>query len=131
MRIVRIVLSVVVGIIFLAQGLMKLTGVQNEWRDDLQVAPWFWVLTGVIQLAGALGLFASVRYERIALPSGALFVVVMLGAIATHIRVGDPISHMLFPAGLLILSGAISVIAWQRSESGMTVDDRRRAVDPA
>jgi putative oxidoreductase len=130
MRILSIVLRVLVGLVFLAQGLMKLTGVQNEWRDELQVAPWFWLLTGVVQLAGALGLFASLRSERLAIPSGAIFVAVMLGAIATHIRMGDPISHMISPAVLLILAGAITVIAWQRTDVGLTGGEQRQEVDP-
>jgi hypothetical protein len=116
MRILSIVLRVVVGLVFLAQGAMKLTGVQNEWRDDLQVSPWFWLLIGVIQFTGALGLFASFRYERLIVPSGLLFVFVMLGAIVQHIRIDDPVSHMVFPAVLLVLSGVIAAIGIRQSD---------------
>jgi uncharacterized membrane protein len=116
MRILSIVLRIIVGIVFLAQGVMKLTGVQNEWRDDLQVAPWFWALTGVIQLAGALGLLASLRFERLIVPSGLLFVFVMLGAIVQHVRIDDPVSHMLFPAVLLLLSAAIAAIGVRKTD---------------
>ncbi len=115
MRKLSIVLRIVIGILFLAQGVMKLTGAQNEWRDDLQVAPWAWVAIGVIQLAGSIGLFASFRFERLIIPGGLLFVVVMLGAIVQHIRIDDPVSHMLFPAVLLLLSGAIAAIGVRQS----------------
>lgn len=114
MRTLSIVLSILIGDIFAAQGIMKLAGTQNEWRDDLQVAPWFWVITGIIQIVGALGLFASIRYRQLSVPSGLLFVAVMLGALATHMRVGDPVSQMLFPAVLLLLSGAIAAIGMQQ-----------------
>ncbi len=115
MRILSIALRVLIGLIFAAQGIMKITGVQNEWRDELQVATWFWIVTGVIQLAGAIGLFASFRFERLIVPGGLLFVVVMTGAIIQHIRIDDPVSHMIFPAVLLLLSGAIAAIGVQGS----------------
>ena len=115
MRIVSIVLRVLVGLVFTAQGVMKLSGAQNEWRDDLQVEPWFWILIGIVQLAGAIGLFASLSIEKLTIPSGLLFVVVMLGALATHIRVSDPVSEMIAPALLLLMSAAIATMIWRRN----------------
>ena len=115
MRILSIGLRAFIGVIFTVQGIMKVAGVQNEWRDELQVAPWFWVLTGIIQLTGAIGLFASFRFQRLIAPGGLLFVVVMLGAIIQHIRIDDPVSHMIFPAVLLLLSGLIAAIGEQKS----------------
>jgi hypothetical protein len=118
MRIVSIVLRVLLGLIFLAQGVTKVAGLQNAWRDDLEVAPWFWVLTGIIQAAGALGLFASLRYESLVIPSGLVFVVVMLGALATHIRIGDPVAEMIPPTVWLLVAAAIVVIGWQQVQRG-------------
>lgn len=117
MRIVSIVVRVLLGLVFLAQGITKVAGMQNAWRDDLEIAPWFWVLTGIIQTAGALGLFASLRYESLAIPSGLVFVVVMLGALATHIRIGDPVSEMIAPAVLLLVAGLIVALGWQQTQS--------------
>ncbi len=115
MRKLSIGLRVVVGLIFLFQGGAKLAGAADEWRDDLQVAPWFWILIGVVQVVGALGLFASIRYEQFALPVGALFVVMMAGALVTHVRVSDPISEMIFPAVVLLLSALIAVLAYRQT----------------
>lgn len=126
MRMLSIALRILVGLVFTGQAVMKLTGVQNEWRDDLQVAPWFWVLTGIIQLVGALGLFASLRVERLAIPSGLLFVGVMLGALATHIRAGDPVSALIFPAILLLLAAGIVATGWQLAGESVARDSGRQ-----
>lgn len=115
MRIASIVLRILIGLVFTSQSFLKLTGSADAWRDDLQIAPWFWILTGVVQLIGALGLFVSLRYERLSIPAGLLFVVVMLGALAAHIRVSDPVSDMVLPLVLLLLSSTIVAISWQRT----------------
>ncbi len=116
MRIASIVLRVLVGLVFVFQGIVKLSGAANDWRDDLQVAPWAWVAIGVIQLAGAIGLFASFRYQRLIVPSALYFVAVMIGAIIQHIRIDDPVSEMVFPAVLLLMSGAIAQIGARQSD---------------
>jgi putative oxidoreductase len=117
MRRLSIGLRVVVGLLFLFHGVTKLAGVQNEWRDDLEVAPWFWALTGIIQLIGAAGLFASIKYDQLAIPSGILFVLVMAGALVTHVRVEDPVSEMIVPAIVLLLAAAIAALAYVQREA--------------
>jgi drug/metabolite transporter (DMT)-like permease len=113
MRKLGLALRILVGLVFLAQGVFKLTGVQNEWRDDLQVASWFWVLIGIMQVVGALALFVSLKIDWLAVPAGLLFVGIMVGAIGTHIRVSDPVVGMIFPAVMLLASLGVAWIAWR------------------
>jgi putative oxidoreductase len=110
-------LRILVALVFVFQGLMKVAGVQNEWRDHLEVAPWFWIITGTVQLLGAAGLIASLRWERLALPSAAIFMGIMIGALAAHVRISDPISHMLFPLVMLLASAGIVWIHYRRDRS--------------
>jgi putative oxidoreductase len=115
MRILSIVVRVLIGLVFIGQSIMKLTGAQNEWRDDLEIAPWFWILTGIIQGVTAIVLFASLRWEWLAIPASLVLVIVMLGALVAHVRVTDPVSEMIAPFVLLILSGTVALISWKRT----------------
>jgi hypothetical protein len=115
MRILSIVMRLLVSLVFIGQSVMKFTGAQNEWRDDLEIAPWFWLLTGLIQGVTAILLLASLRWERLAIPAGIVLVVVMLGALVAHVRVSDPVSEMIVPFVLLLLSGTIALISWKRT----------------
>lgn len=69
----------------------------------------------MIELAGALALLASLWYVRLALPAGVWLTGLMIGALVAHIRVDDPVSMMVVPAVLLILSAVIAVLGYQQA----------------
>lgn len=118
MRVVGFILRILVGLFFLTSAIPKFTGGADEVRADLEIATWFWQLTGVVELVGALALLASLWYVRLALAAGVWLVGLMIGALVAHVRVGDPVSDMVFPAVLLILSAVIATLAWQRAGIG-------------
>jgi putative oxidoreductase len=112
MRKIVITLRILVGLSFLGSAIGKFTGGTDSVRDQLELAPWFWILVGAVELVGALALLASVWVMRLALPAGLLFVALMVGALVSHIRIGDPVSDMVAPAVLLLLSATISATAF-------------------
>lgn len=87
MKIIRIILF----LIFAAEGIMKLLGMQNEWF----VERWGYSVTfayvmGIIELLLAFGLL--IPKTRLLANIGLLLV--MVGAFYTHIKSDDPVSFM-------------------------------------
>lgn len=116
MRKIGIGLRIILGLAFSASAIGKFTGGADAMRDQLELAPWFWMLVGVIELAGGVALLLSLRINRLALPVGLLFVGTMAGAVVSHIRVDDPLSTMVAPLALLILAAIVSGIALQEDD---------------
>ena len=100
-------LSGLVALAFLGAGGAKLAGAAAmvELFDKVGRGQWFRYFTGLLEVAGAIGLLIP----RYAFYAAGLLVVVMVGAIIAHLTVlgTSPAS----PVVLLILSGTI---AWLR-----------------
>lgn len=59
---------------------------------------------GAVETLAGIGLLAAfVVSDTLGIAGAAAFGVVLLGAFATHVRVGDEASHMVAPAVFLIL----------------------------
>jgi uncharacterized membrane protein YphA (DoxX/SURF4 family) len=101
------ILSGLVALAFLGAGGAKLAGAAAmvELFDKVGRGQWFRYFTGLLEVAGAIGLMIP----RYAVYAAGLLVVVMVGAIIAHLTVlgTSPAS----PVVLLILSGTI---AWLR-----------------
>ena len=101
--------TVLLAVLFIMQGLMKLTGLEMwiERFRDYGYPDHFYLVAGVLELGGALLLLVprTARYGALVLA------VVMLAAAATHLLQGDT-SNALFTLGL---SAVFGVIAWVRS----------------
>ena len=100
------ILSTLVSLAFLAAGGGKLAGtaVMVEMFDKVGLGQWFRYFTGLLEVAGAIGLLMS----RYALYAAVLLAVVMVGAIIAHVTVlgGSPA-----PAAVLfVLSGIIAYL---------------------
>ena len=99
------VLRVVVGLAFLAAGSSKLTGAPPMVAMFAKIGfgQWFRILTGLLEVAGAIGLFVP----RFSVYAAALLAVVMVGAIGFHLTMlgGNPVP----PIVLLLLA---SLIVW-------------------
>jgi putative oxidoreductase len=95
--------------LFLAAAGMKLAAVPFEAESFARFgyAPWFMTLVGLVQLAGAVLL---VRRGTVFLGAG-LLALVMVGAVASHLRAGDPLPIML-PA--IVTLAALVALAWSR-----------------
>ena len=113
-------LTIVLALLFLAAGAFKLTGAQ-EAIDNFHrwgYPDWFRVVTGVIEVVGAIGLLVP----KASWVAAAGLSATMLGAIATHLHSGEATKAPL-PLALLVL---LVVVGWARQPRG-----RGAAADPA
>ncbi|GAC1648905.1 MAG: hypothetical protein NVS4B3_05150 [Gemmatimonadaceae bacterium] len=65
---------------------------------------WFVVVVGVLKVGSALALIAGLWYPNIVRPTALLIVVLMLGALSMHFKVGDPLRKYVPAAGMLALA---------------------------
>src|SRR5271155_5662228 len=105
-------LTVVLALLFVGAGAFKLTGAQ-EAVDNFHrwgYPDWFRIVTGVIEVVGALGLLVP----KTSWIAAAVLSATMLGAIATHLHSGEATKAPL-PLTLLVL---LIVVAWARRPRG-------------
>src|ERR1700730_9661907 len=99
-------LSGLVALVFIAAGGAKLSGVSVmvEMFDKVGLGQWFRYFTGLLEVAGAIGLLIP----RYAFYAAVLLGIVMVGAIIAHVAVlaGSPAPA----AVLLVLSGIIAYL---------------------
>ena len=96
---------VALAFVFVGSGKLAGTAAMVELFDKVGVGPWFRYLTGLLEVAGGIGLLIP----RYAFYAAALLSIVMIGAVFTHVSIigGSPAPA----ASLLVLSG---IIAWLR-----------------
>jgi uncharacterized membrane protein YphA (DoxX/SURF4 family) len=73
-------------------------------------APMFYIVGGLKIICGVL-LLVGLGFRPVVLPAAAVVVVLMLGAVAMHLKVGDAVSKYVPAALMLAMSGAICVIS--------------------
>ena len=97
--------SLDLAFIFIGGGKLAGTSAMVELFDKVGLGQWFRYLTGLLEVAGGVGLLIP----RYAFYAAVLLVFVMIGAIITHVAVvgGSPAPA----ASLFVLSG---IIAWLR-----------------
>jgi len=107
-----IVVTGLLAALFLSAAAPKLAGAQQslQIRDHLGVAPGQWRLIGFLELAGATGAAVGLALRGLGVAATGGLVLVSLGAIATHIRAGDPPSAA-GPAGVafVLAAGALAL----------------------
>lgn len=104
-----IVLQILLGLAFLFSGVSKLTGMADAMREQLEIAPWFWIFTALVEIVGAAGMLAGIKFPRLAAPAGLWIAALMIGALVAHLRVVDPFTNMIPAAVDLVL--ALAVVA--------------------
>ena len=109
-KIIGTTLRVLLAVVFLMSAIQKLTGNLDVARDHLDIAPWFWTLTAFVELAGVLGLLASLRFPFLATPAGLWISAIMVGAIATRLWVEDPPTDVFLEALLLAVALVAAVL---------------------
>src|SRR5258708_4264006 len=106
-------LRVVVGLAFLAAGGSKLAGAPAMVAMFAKIGfgQWFRILTGLLEVAGAIGLFVP----RFAVYAASMLAVVMVGAIGFHLTRlgGNPVP----PIVLLLLAILIVWLSKRTSRS--------------
>ena len=112
-RIALWVLRVVVGLAFLAAGASKLAGAPAmvAMFEKIGFGQWFRILTGLLEVAGAIGLFVP----RFAVYGASLLAIVMVGAVGFHLTIlgGNPAP----PIVLLLLATSIVWLSKRTSRS--------------
>lgn len=69
---------------------------------------WFMYFVGAGKMAIALSMIVGLWVPALVLPAGALLVLLMIGAVAMHIKVGDKFERMM-PATLMLIMAVIVV----------------------
>ncbi len=70
---------------------------------------WFTYLIGSLKIGAALALIAGIWFPALILPAAALVCILMVGALAMHLKIGDPLKKSLPALGML---GLCAVITW-------------------
>lgn len=93
---------------FLGAGGQKLAGTDPmvEEFDRYGYPQWFRIFTGAVEITGALGMLVGLFRPALTTPAALLLSATMAGALATHVRLGDPAKNLAPPAALLMLSAA-------------------------
>ena len=118
------ILQTLLGLMFLGSGGSKLAGA-NDMVDDFdrfRYPQWFRVVTGAVEVGGALGLLLGFARPALTPFAGALLGATMMGAVATHVKVEDPAGKVATPAvllGLLTLVGAMRQRTLRRERSNV------------
>jgi uncharacterized membrane protein YphA (DoxX/SURF4 family) len=105
--------AVVTGLLtagFLAVGAMKLAGAPRlrQTRDHLGVSASAWRTIGVLEIVGALGAAIGLAVRPLGFAATAGLVLLGAGAIASHVRAGDPPAETA-PAGTALLLAAAAL----------------------
>lgn len=103
------VLSGLLAAMFIGSGGMKLTGDVSGVAQHFGYPIWFFYLIGLLEVVGAICLLIP----RIAAEVGSFLIIIMLGALISHIRAGDGFMGLL-PALLTLLS--LGGVTWLRGE---------------
>ena len=109
-RLTTVGLQVLLSLAFLASAILKLTGAADDMREHLEIAPWFWILTALVEIVGAAGMLVGIRFPRLAAPAGLWIAALMGGALVAHLRAGDPFTSMVPAAVYLVLALAVAVM---------------------
>ena len=64
---------------------------------------WFAYVIGALKVGSALALIAGIWRPAVVLPAAALISILMLGALAMHARIRDPLKKFLPALGMLVL----------------------------
>lgn len=100
----------ILGVAMAGAGGTKLAGAETHVEDFERFGypQWFRLATGSVEVLAALGLLlAFVTSPPLALAGGALTVLVLGGALLTHVRTGDPLSDAVPAAALLVVGLAV------------------------
>ncbi len=94
-------------------GVSKLAGAKNfvEMYETLKLPQWFRVVTGLVQLAGAVGLVIGYWHPEVAAWAGVWIGITMLVGCLSHFRVKHPVGKAI-PSFVITLIAAILVAVY-------------------
>lgn len=98
------------GLVGVGAGGAKVTHQEDQIKEFQRYGypQWFRVLTGVLELGAGIGLLVGLLWQpELSLVGGLLLSGVMVGAVVTHLRIGDPPSKTAVPASIFVLTVAL------------------------
>lgn len=113
-------IEALLGIVFLGSGGQKLAGtdpIVDEFAR-FRYPRWFRVATGAVEVGGGVGMLVGLVRPALVPLAAVPLAATMVGALATHRRMGDPAKRLAPPARLLTLVIAVPVIR-RRPPGGM------------
>jgi len=105
----------VLGFVGLGVGGAKVTHQENQIEEFRRFGypQWFRVVTGLVEVVAGIGLIAGLLWRpEFAWVGGLLLSSVMVGAVVTHVRTGDPPSKTVVPAILFLLTGGLLTLRY-------------------
>jgi putative oxidoreductase len=100
------ILAVVLGVVFLAAGITKLTR-QQQMADNFE--RWGYASSVMLATGAAVLLLVGIAVNALAITGGLLVMFVMTGALMTHTRAKDPFSAFVPPFVLFALAVVLLV----------------------
>lgn len=73
---------------------------------------WSCYVVGFLKVASAFALLAGLIHPALVLPGAAVIAILMAGAVAMHLKVGDPFKKSLPALSMLVLSAIIIAGRW-------------------
>jgi hypothetical protein len=109
------VMSILTGGLFLVTGGVKVLGVPQSLaiRDHFGMSPNLWRTVGVLESAGAVGVLLGIAVTPLGLVALVGLALLMCGAIASRLRVHDPVLMVLSDVAVLglVIATALAVVA--------------------
>lgn len=114
---IAIILQVLLGLVLLNVWLVR-SSAATEFRggdatslhEEFQVyglPTWFFFLVGFLKIGAALALLIGIWVPELVMPAAALLVALMLGAVAMHFKVSDPLKRTAPAFTMLVLSATL------------------------
>ena len=104
MQTLAIILQIILGLGFLLFGVTKFISKKMvEGFDHFGLPQWLRVVTGVLEILGAIGLIVGIWSPAIATLASVGLAIIMFFATLTHLCARDPFSTLLMPSMLFIL----------------------------
>ncbi len=105
-----IVLAIITGALFLVTGGVKVLGVKQslEIRDHFGMQPGLWRVIGTLETAGAVGVLVGIAVPALGVAAAVGLACLMLGAIASRLKVKDSVLLIL---GDVVVLGLVVVTA--------------------
>jgi len=99
------VLSVVTGFLFVITGGVKVVGLRQSLaiRDHFGMAPRLWRVIGALETSGAVGTVLGIWSTPLGVAATAGLACLMIGAVASRLRVRDPLLPVLGDLSVLAL----------------------------
>ncbi len=111
MSVIAIVLQVILALGFFMFGLMKFGAKQMVDEFTRYGYPqWFRVITGLLEVLASVSIFYGIWHEEWAVRGSLLMIVIMIGALLTHIKLKDSFKSLFMPLLLLALAVVVLLI---------------------